>query len=129
MPTTTDIGWTGFLGVDLEATIDLGKPVQIQKISVRFLRELRSRIVLPGLLELSVSDDGKTFRKVGTQDVEDPFGPRKETKSSVEEIVLKVPATEARYLRVRAKTVGTLPSWHRAKGTLTWLFVDEIVIQ
>ena len=129
MPTTTDIGWTGFRGVDLEATIDLGKPVQIQKISVRFLRELRSRIVLPGLLELSVSDDGKTFRKVGTQDVEDPFGPRKETKSSVEEIVLKVPAIEARYLRVRAKTVGTLPSWHRAKGTLTWLFVDEIVIQ
>jgi len=129
MPTTTDIGWTGFRGVDLEATIDLGKPVKIQNITVRFLRELRSQIVLPKQLELLVSDDGKTFRSVGAHQVEDPFGPRKATKASVEKVGLKVSAQKTRYLRVRAKTIGNLPPWHRTPGASSWMFVDEIVIE
>ena len=127
--TTTDIGWLGFRGVDLDATMDLGKTTPIQRVAMRFLRELRSGIVLPQQLELSVSDDGKTFRTVGTQDIEDPFGPRKAYKSSVEEIGLDVPATVARYVRVRAKTVGKLPNWHGSKGAPAWMFVDEIAIQ
>ena len=127
--TTTDIGWLGFRGVDLDATIDLGKLTPIQGVTIRFLRELRSGIVLPRQLELSVSEDGKTFRTVGTQDIEDPFGPRNGFAPSVEETGLDLPAMLARYVRVRARTVGKLPAWHAAKGAPAWMFVDEITVQ
>lgn len=127
--TTTDVGWLGFRGVDLEATIDLGKPTPIRKVAVRCLRELRSGIVLPRQLEVSVSDDGKTFRAIGARDIDDPFGPRKARKASVEEIGLDLPATVARHVRVRAKTVGKLPKWHGARGAPAWMFVDEIVVR
>jgi len=32
-------------------------------------------------------------------------------------------------VRVRAKSCGTIPAWHRAGGEKAWLFVDEIVIE
>ena len=46
---------------------------------------------------------------------------------AIELIRADVEAT-ARYLRVRAANVGTLPAGHRAAGQPAWLFVDEILV-
>ena len=35
---------------------------------------------------------------------------------------------QARYLRIVARNMGTIPDWHRAKGAKAWLFADEIRI-
>ena len=37
--------------------------------------------------------------------------------------------TRARYVRVHAKSIGTIPKGHRAVGRKAWLFVDEIIVQ
>jgi hypothetical protein len=39
-----------------------------------------------------------------------------------------VPAQPARYIRITAKNLGDLPTWHGSKGQC-WLFCDEIVVR
>ena len=41
---------------------------------------------------------------------------------------LKASAT-ARYLKLKIKNYGALPSWHISAGQQAWLFIDEIEIQ
>ena len=36
--------------------------------------------------------------------------------------------TKARYVRVRGRTIGTIPAEHKAAGQPAWLFVDEILV-
>ena len=44
-------------------------------------------------------------------------------KNSFEKETIK-----AKYLKVSAKTVGSLPQEHPAAGSDAWIFVDEIII-
>ena len=36
---------------------------------------------------------------------------------------------KARYVKVKATTVGKLPKEHPAAGSDAWIFVDEIIIE
>jgi hypothetical protein len=38
-------------------------------------------------------------------------------------------ARPARFIRVRARSLGQVPDWHPAKGGQAWLFADEIVVE
>ncbi|HOI86312.1 MAG TPA: hypothetical protein PLV51_00475 [Lentimicrobium sp.] len=35
----------------------------------------------------------------------------------------------ARYIKVRAKTFGTIPPWHLGAGGQAYIFVDEIMVE
>jgi hypothetical protein len=37
--------------------------------------------------------------------------------------------TEARYIRILAKSIGSCPEWHVGAGEKAWLFADEIIIE
>ena len=43
-------------------------------------------------------------------------------------ISTEVSGKTARYVRVIAKNIGTLPDWHSSAGEAAWLFADEIQI-
>ncbi len=34
----------------------------------------------------------------------------------------------ARYIKVKAEAIGTLPEWHPGSDDNGWLFVDEVII-
>ena len=36
---------------------------------------------------------------------------------------------EIRYIKVHAKSMGTIPEWHDGAGEAAWIFVDEIVFK
>ncbi|MGQ1788237.1 hypothetical protein [Saccharicrinis sp. GN24d3] len=36
---------------------------------------------------------------------------------------------KARYIKIKAKSVGQCPDWHPGKGGKAWLFAEEIVIK
>ncbi len=125
-PDHRDRAWQGYLGVDLDATIDLGEVRAVQAVSATFLQSTPVGIWLPRSVEVAVSDDGKTFRVVATvaHDV-----PEKQEGPLTKAIGITLKDAKARYIRVRAKTLGTMPAWHPARGREAWLFVDEIVVK
>ena len=79
----------------------------------------------PLSLVASTSDDGKTFTEAGRLDIPmakatDPDG--------LQSYTVSFPETSARYLRVEARTVDSIPDWHATPGKSGFLFVDEICV-
>jgi hexosaminidase len=120
-----DGNWQGFHQVDLEATIDFEKVVPVNKMRIGFLQNTASWIFFPSTVEISISEDGKRFVVVDTQNI--PVATQNE-EPSIKEIVSNL-GSAARFVRVRAKNIGVCPDWHIAKGDKAWLFVDEIVVE
>ena len=121
-----DPAWQGYLGRGLDATIDLGAVTALKEVRATFLQSTGVGIWLPTSVEVAVSDDGKAYRVVASvkHDV-----PEKQAGPLVKPIGAALKGVRARYVRVRAKSVGKIPAWHRAGGIPAWLFVDEIVVR
>jgi hypothetical protein len=116
--------WLGFLGADMQATIDLGEAVPLHAVAIHCLQSRRLGIFLPPAVQVAVSIDGKTFRDVATAKPQAPTsheGPFCETVTATLD-------EHARYLRIRAKNIGTIPPPHGSAGVAAWLFVDEIMV-
>ena len=120
--------WLGFWGDTLDAVVTLGeKPVEVNSVSMDFFFYPLSWIFLPQSIEYMVSDDGEHWRTLGLH-------------TPVNREVLATPAIEtftttlespvrARYLRVVAVPIPSIPAWHRATGQKAWIFTDEILVR
>jgi hexosaminidase len=118
--------WQGYEGVDLEAVIDLEKPVSIGRLSAGFLQNISAWIFLPTQVEFAVSGDGFTFESVAV--IPNDISPRTADRV-IKLFEASFDPVEARYIRLRAESIGVCPDWHFAAGGKTWLFIDEILIQ
>ena len=118
--------WQGYQGQDFEAVVDLGRTRQVSRVGAGFLQDSRSWIWMPREVTFELSEDGREFEQAArvANDVSDRS----------EEVVIKDFAREitprrARYVRVRAKTYGTIPAWHAGAGGSAWIFIDEIIVE
>jgi hexosaminidase len=118
--------WQGFEGPDLDGVIDLGGSRSVRRIAVRCLQNVNSWIFLPAGVEFAVSADGRTYETVGT--VANDVSPR-QAEAVIKEFAAAFEARRARFVRVRARSVGVVPDWHFGKGGKAWLFADEIVVE
>lgn len=120
-----DNAWLGFHEDDLVATIDLGEPVVLRELSGSFLQDVTLGIFLPRRVEFLAGNELAALQSVGTAmpvASENQAGPLKEIFS------LKNLNQRARYVKVRAANIRSLPRWHKAAGQKAWLFADEILI-
>ena len=117
--------WQGYYGVDLIATVDLGQSKKINRLAGSFLQEIYSWIWMPTEVEYFVSDDGKNFRSVGKVKNEVP---QDADGAFIQEMEVR-PRTNARYVKMVAKTIGTCPEGHVGAGQKAWIFCDELVIE
>lgn len=117
--------WQMYEKEDLEAIIDLGNAKAVQEVKVGFLEKVGGRIFLPTQLHYEVSSDGKTWEEVGS--FEFPTQLNRPTKRHYPTATFE--KREARYVRVRAKSVGTCPKEHYRAGWNAWMYVDEIIVR
>jgi hypothetical protein len=116
--------WQGYEGVDLDATIDLGKKTSVKMVNITCLQDENAWIFLPTWVEFFSSADGANFTPIAT--VATDVAPT-ETGVILKKFEASV-AGEARYLRVRAVNMGHCPDWHKGAGGKAWIFADEISI-
>ncbi len=118
----------GFLGKDLDATIDLGAVMDIKKVTLHTLEQNGSWIYLPSKVEVIYMysiDTGKNALlgppdKMLSVDVQ-----QGKNISKVE-----IPGEQqCRYIRVVAKNYGIIPSGNPGAGNAAWLFADEIEVE
>jgi hypothetical protein len=121
-----DAAWLGFEGDNAVATLDLGKPVEISKITVGYLSNIPSWIFPPKDVTFKVSNDGKTFREVDVnseaRDLNKSGGVRKVTSKIFSGL-------KVRFVKVIAQNQGICPPDHPGAGKKAWLFIDEIYIE
>jgi arylsulfatase len=119
----SDSPWLGYEAEDFEATVDLGEPRALERLAVSFLQDQSSWIFLPASVELAVSRDGVDFTTVADQ----AFELTPDLAQRTATVQARFASQDARYVRVRAETVGTCPDWHAGAGGKAWIFVDELV--
>ncbi len=118
--------WQGYQGKDIEAVVDLGRKMQINKISAGFLQSNPSWIFMPEYVDYAVSDDGINFTEVSRISNNIPM--KDETLLS-RDFQVTCGNCKARYVKVFAKNAGKCPPWHNGAGEDSWLFIDEIAIE
>lgn len=116
--------WLGWSGADLDATIDLLEPRTISTVSLRFFSGVGQWIWLPRSVEVQVSDDGSSYRTVGTWDRFDHA-----TIAKVVPVEIQTAASGVRFVRAIVQRFGTISAGHPGAGHEAWLFVDEIQVR
>lgn len=119
--------WQGYEAVDLDATVDLGTVRSVSKITCAFLEAQVAWIFLPKRVEIAVSTDGESFETLMFEDVPEPA--MKLKPETTEFGYERSPPFDARYVRIRATTLGTCPAWHPGAGGKPWIFADEIRVE
>ena len=119
--------WQGWEGTDADVTIDLRDVQPVSEIEVGSLQVMRSWILLPRAVSISLSDDGKSWRLAAELGHEVP------QQRDVPELhafhAKLLPGTRARFIRVHAANAGPLPAWHPGAGGKAWIFLDEVVVR
>lgn len=116
--------WLGFEGDDLDATIDLGEMRPVHEVGLAACQVTSAGVFLPSTVSFEVSSDGKTFEPVAL------IQNKVALTTPVTQVTLstRIEEVTARYLRVHARNVKTIPDWHPAKGRDAWLFAAEILV-
>ena len=108
------------------ATIDLGKPQNVSSIKMHFLDDPRHWIFLPEEVDIEVSKDGASYHSIGT--LKSPLS-EEHYDVSVKEFAKQYPAESARYIRVTAKNLFSLPYWRTRENKKPMIACDEIYVQ
>ena len=117
--------WIAFYKNDMDVTIDLKQPIEISNVAISTCVEKGDWIFDTKGLSVEVSEDGKNFTKVASED----YPVMKETdRNGIYNHKLTFKSVIARYVRIIALSEDQIPDWHNGKGNPGFLFVDEITI-
>lgn len=120
-----DGNWQGFLGVDIDCIIDLGKQTEVSEIGANFLHKQLSWILAPKSIIIQTSVDGISWEDWGS--VNSKLDPK------LEDIIIETlsktnPSKSLRFVKIFVENLEKLPEWHEFYGGKSWLFIDEIFV-
>ena len=118
-------GWQGYQGRDFTAVVDLLSIRHIGELSAGFCQDARSWIWMPRSVEFYSSLDGKEYSYEGS--VESGVDPQ-DYEIQIHELGLRLDK-EARYVKIIARQLGTIPDWHPGAGGQSFIFIDEISVK
>lgn len=106
--------WLGFDNDTIEFIVDLKRVQLVKAFRLGFLEANGSWIYLPKTVELSLSTDQKTWKKLKKEPVSVDF------KQNVN--------MKTRYIKVRVLAMPEIPAGLSGAGNVPWTFMDELEI-
>jgi uncharacterized membrane protein len=117
--------WLGYRFNPMEVMLYFNKPTPVSSITLSSLVDIASYIMPPQSVEVW---GGTTLAGMKLLTKIQPKQPEKEAPLYTEGFECTFAAREVQYIRILAKPVNVLPSWHRGKGDKAWIFTDEIFV-
>ena len=117
--------WIGWEGIDVDITIDLGKPTEIRSIDTDFLQQLGAWILQPLSVTYATSADGNAWTDHPRHTLGEDRNPKVKFENVTE--VFSNPLT-AQYIKVSIEGTKQCPGWHYGVGNPCWFFLDEITV-
>ncbi|QMU27529.1 DUF4838 domain-containing protein [Adhaeribacter radiodurans] len=118
--------WFSFSGKDLEVVIDLEEIKPVKRIESAYHQFAFWLGILPKKVEYSVSIDGENFEQVGLVNNTLPID---QYGGIQRDFVSEFTPRNARYVKVKAYTIGNTPEWHPGAGRPANMRIDEIVVE
>ncbi|WP_176454147.1 family 20 glycosylhydrolase [Siphonobacter sp. BAB-5385] len=112
--------WIGMLGENAEWTLDLQQTQTISKVQTNVLRYHWQRFWEPTLLQVWVSEDGKTYQQV-YQQTEFPI-------NGINPVNGQFSPLKARFVKLKALNKGIVPTGEYGAGNKAWLLLDELIV-
>ncbi len=119
------VHWLGWEAQDFSLDTDLGTAQRPVSIEMSTLYDPKSWILHPVSVSCSVSEDGKTYKSIGTIAVTGDQQKEDVTRT----FTFKPGSVPVRYIKFNVKGTIHLPKWHPSAGGASWVFVDEIVVK
>ena len=117
--------YAGWYIKPFEAVIDMGG-VAFSSVTLGTYVFKYDYIFNPLDLTVYTSEDGENFTMIAHVDF--PVEGGVDEGNGNQEFKIEFPETNAKYLKVTAKTIEALPEWHSAKGRPGFVFVDEVIV-
>jgi len=111
--TYSDDRWQGFLGKQLDVTVDMDRMTDLHSLDIRFMQLTGPGVYMPREVSIAISSDNQHFTQVGTVATTTPAS---QTRLRFENYHFDLAGKNARYIRVVAP---------HDRG---FLFTDEIKI-
>jgi hypothetical protein len=118
--------WLDFPGEDLEVIIDLARVRKVRRIESAYFQYAFWRRILPEKVEYFLSRDGKHFDQVASINNTLPID---QYGGQQRDFIAEFEPRRARYVKVKAHTIGNTPEWHPGSGQPAIMLVDEIVVE
>lgn len=116
-------GWVGFQAEPMNLVIDLGENTKLSSVRLGTNVVKGDWIFPPKDITVYLSADGKDFKEAAKLVLPEA---QKGDKDGLTEYTLGFPAAQARFIKVVANNVTSMPQWHGGKGKAAYLFVDEV---
>jgi len=106
--------WQGFESKDMDVTIDLDQAVSLKSLSVTFMQQTGPGVFIPDSVVVSLSDNGKEFRKIKSIKNDIPL-----TQSTLtfKDFKFDLSGSKGRFIRLYARN-----------GQHGFLFTDEVIV-
>jgi len=121
-----DYNWLGFPGENLEVVIDLDEVKKVKLVESAYYQYGFWLRLFPKKVEYFTSVDGVNFQLAGT--VENTL-PIDQYGGQQRDFIATFTPRDARYVKVKAHTIGNTPGWHPGAGRPAVMLVDEIVVE
>lgn len=120
-----DKNWQGFEKENAEFIIDLGQEQEIHEFNANFFQHIGSTsVMLPSKVEIYTSVNGDQYTLIKDKCIAyNPF-----PDAFIENIHLTFDKHKARYVKVIAVNMKSLPNDHPRKGSNAWVFIDEVSV-
>jgi len=110
----------------MEYEIDLGDAQTISAVSASFFQNTGKWIFMAEKVHFELLDENK---EIVATEVLEPDATYEVKGTIIEDIVANFENLSARYIRLHAKNIKTLPDWHPGAGEKAWIFVDEVIVE
>ena len=113
--------WLGFQENQITADLKFSESTVINSLIVSVLQDHDSWIFAPKTIKASTNG-----RQIGAIVIEKPDSPKKKKL-----LFIEVPVQKGSYqdLTITITPLPQIPEWHQGKGTLPWVFMDEIMVE
>ena len=119
-------GWLGFSANNMDVVFELSKAIELQQVVVSFAHVPDAWAFAPTGVQVYVSADGENYSPA--IDAKLKYAPEEQSMNSPQKVKVTVEVNKAdvKYVRLVAKNMGRIPSWHKARGLKPWIMVDEV---
>lgn len=124
-PDINNTNWQGFKEKDMLLILNFKQPVKISSTVLNSIVNVNSSVFPPSRIEVYGGSDPDNLKLLNSFD---PKMPAQKDPQQTFKYEVKFKPASVSYLKIIAKPVKKLPSWHPAKGKSAFILFDEILI-
>lgn len=117
--------WCSWTARPFEAVIDMRDSTPYSYVEIGYISNKPSQIFNPQSLAISVSDDGITYSEIAFIQTS-PEGEFEQ--DGLKSMSITFPQTSARYLKIKADCLSSVPEWHHYYGRKAHMYIDEVIV-